>query len=49
MPENATFQAAGQLYIQQGGRMAVMAAVFREIQNGCRAHRRGWDHSSDLC
>lgn len=47
MPENGTFQAAGQLYIRQGGRMAVMAAAFHETQNSCQAHRRGWDHSSD--
>lgn len=47
MPENATFQAAGQLYIRQGWRMAIVVAAFCEIQNGCRAHRRGWDHPSD--
>ncbi len=47
MSENVTFQAVRQVYIWQAGRMAVMAAAFCEIQNGCQAHRRGRGRSSE--
>ncbi len=45
--ERAQCAANRKVYIWQAGRMAVMAAVFSEIQNGCQAHRRGWDRSSE--